>query len=65
MLAYAVVQQHMSWLTPCRVVVISNNYWIDETTPCLTYGMRGVIDLEIWVSGFSYTSSLRPRTLVA
>lgn len=45
------VKQHMAWFTPCRAIIISNNYWIDEATPCITYGMRGVIDLEIWVSG--------------
>ena len=47
----SVIASNLSWFKPCRAIVISNNYWIDEVTPCITYGMRGVIDLEIWVSG--------------
>jgi len=31
--------------------LISNNYWIDDQHPCLTYGMRGVIDFHLEVKG--------------
>jgi hypothetical protein len=30
---------------------ISDNYWLDTKTPCLTYGLRGVNYYEIKVSG--------------
>ncbi|CEP64725.1 glutamine amidotransferase subunit DUG2 LALA0_S13e01618g [Lachancea lanzarotensis] len=31
-------------------VLFSNSYWIDEKTPCLNYGLRGVINaqLRVW-----------------
>jgi len=47
----AVVEANLHWFRGCRGILICNNYWIDDATPCLTYGMRGVIDAEIWVSG--------------
>jgi acetylornithine deacetylase/succinyl-diaminopimelate desuccinylase-like protein len=31
--------------------VISDNYWISETKPCLTYGLRGLAYYEISVQG--------------
>eukprot|EP00911_Craspedida_sp_UC1_P001366 UC1_evm1s1030 len=33
------------------LVLISNTYWVDDTRPCLTYGMRGVIKLDVVVQG--------------
>lgn len=30
---------------------ISDNYWLDTKTPCLTYGLRGVNYYEVKVSG--------------
>jgi hypothetical protein len=29
------------------LIVVSNNYWITDTRPCLTYGMRGSINMEV------------------
>ncbi|KZS96118.1 glutathione degradosome [Sistotremastrum niveocremeum HHB9708] len=29
------------------VVFISNSYWIGETTPCITYGLRGVVQANV------------------
>ncbi|KAE8151818.1 hypothetical protein BDV25DRAFT_138529 [Aspergillus avenaceus] len=31
--------------------VISDNYWLGTTTPCLTYGLRGIVYFSITVSG--------------
>ncbi|CAO1633726.1 unnamed protein product [Sympodiomycopsis kandeliae] len=31
------------------VILLSNSYWIDDVTPCLTMGMRGVIQATITV----------------
>lgn len=33
------------------MVLVSNNYWIDDTRPCLTYGTRGVIHINVVISG--------------
>lgn len=30
---------------------ISDNYWLDTKTPCLTYGLRGINYYEIKISG--------------
>ncbi|KAH9260712.1 hypothetical protein BASA81_001179 [Batrachochytrium salamandrivorans] len=32
------------------LVVISNNTWITTDTPCLTYGMRGIVDIALKVT---------------
>nr|BAK07062.1 predicted protein [Hordeum vulgare subsp. vulgare] len=32
-------------------VCISDNYWLNTTTPCLTYGLRGIAYFKISVSG--------------
>ncbi|CDK24191.1 unnamed protein product [Kuraishia capsulata CBS 1993] len=31
-------------------VMLSNSYWLDDKTPCLNYGLRGVISVAIEVS---------------
>lgn len=30
---------------------ISDNYWLDTKTPCLTYGLRGINYYEVRISG--------------
>lgn len=32
-------------------VLLSNSYWLDDDTPCLNYGLRGVIKVTIEVQG--------------
>ncbi|VDP94624.1 unnamed protein product [Echinostoma caproni] len=32
-------------------VAISDNYWLGQNTPCLTYGLRGVIYFYVTVEG--------------
>eukprot|EP00750_Incisomonas_marina_P006935 INCI14741.8.p1 GENE.INCI14741.8~~INCI14741.8.p1 ORF type:complete len:548 (-),score=86.26 INCI14741.8:300-1817(-) len=46
-----VVADNRHWFRNPSAILISNNYWIDDHTPCLTYGMRGVIDLEVQIQG--------------
>ncbi|QRV92322.1 Gly-Xaa carboxypeptidase [Ceratobasidium sp. AG-Ba] len=31
-------------------VLVSNSYWIDDTTPCITYGLRGVVHSSIEIA---------------
>ena len=33
------------------LIFISNNYWLDDNVPCLTYGMRGCLEMEIKIEG--------------
>ena len=30
-------------------ILVSNSYWIEETRPCITYGLRGVVHVSIEV----------------
>jgi di- and tripeptidase len=46
---YAAVEQYRDYFGHVDVILISNSYWIDDETPCLTYGLRGVIHTEIEV----------------
>ncbi|CEM25860.1 unnamed protein product [Vitrella brassicaformis CCMP3155] len=43
--------QREGWFEGCEYLICSNSYWIDDHTPCLVYGMRGVIDYQIEVRG--------------
>lgn len=33
------------------LILISNSYWSGDNRPCLTYGMRGSLDVEVRMSG--------------
>jgi di- and tripeptidase len=35
---------------PVDWIFLSNSYWLDNNTPCLTYGLRGVIHATVEVS---------------
>eukprot|EP00055_Hartaetosiga_balthica_P015193 m.88183 g.88183 ORF g.88183 m.88183 type:complete len:1452 (-) comp8801_c1_seq2:61-4416(-) len=39
------------WGTAIDYIFISNNFWIDDETPCVTYAMRGHISLSVSVEG--------------
>eukprot|EP00922_Rhytidocystis_sp_ex-Travisia-forbesii_P053464 GHVS01079266.1.p1 GENE.GHVS01079266.1~~GHVS01079266.1.p1 ORF type:complete len:706 (-),score=136.47 GHVS01079266.1:165-1994(-) len=51
-----VVQKHKEWFLGASCVVCMNSYWIDDHRPCIVYGMRGVIDMQVEVSGGCATS---------
>lgn len=38
-------------LAASTTVLNCNNTWIGEETPCLTYGMRGIVKLRLEVDG--------------
>lgn len=40
-----------SWFYGVDCVCISDNYWLNTRTPCLTYGLRGIAYFKITVSG--------------
>lgn len=43
------VRQNLHWFHNNVLTVISNTQWVGENVPCLTYGMRGMISLDISV----------------
>ena len=53
------VKSNLHWFEGTQAIVISNTLWVGEKTPCLTYGMRGMIALSIEASLFSLASSQR------
>ena len=49
-----VIEDNIDLFNNTAAIVISNNYWIDDHRPCLTYGMRGVIDASVQVVGSAH-----------
>eukprot|EP00743_Colponemidia_sp_Colp-15_P009372 GILK01010247.1.p1 GENE.GILK01010247.1~~GILK01010247.1.p1 ORF type:complete len:528 (+),score=111.94 GILK01010247.1:51-1634(+) len=43
--------RHLEWLGSTDVILVSNNYWIGTRRPCLTYGLRGLINMSVEVTG--------------
>lgn len=43
------VRRYKSEIGPIDVVLLSNSYWLDEETPCLTVGLRGVVRATVSV----------------
>ncbi|KAF9778662.1 Zn-dependent exopeptidase [Thelephora terrestris] len=41
------VQKNKDLIGEIDAILISNSTWIDETTPCITYGLRGVVHCSI------------------
>lgn len=39
------------WFAGVDCVCISDNYWLNSRTPCLTYGLRGLAYFKVTVSG--------------
>jgi acetylornithine deacetylase/succinyl-diaminopimelate desuccinylase-like protein/predicted glutamine amidotransferase/WD40 repeat protein len=47
------INAHQHWFTNTTLILTSNSYWLGEERPCITYGMRGVVDIDVTVSGGS------------
>ncbi|GAN06837.1 conserved hypothetical protein [Mucor ambiguus] len=45
----ALTHQH-SLFQDIDLILLSNSYWLGEDTPCITYGLRGVVRADITVS---------------
>ncbi len=45
------IDTHQQWFQDTSLILTSNSYWLGEERPCITYGMRGVVDLQVTVSG--------------
>lgn len=44
---------HRHWFGNTAMILTSNSCWLGEERPCITYGMRGVVDITVSVSGGS------------
>lgn len=47
----AAILKHQQMIGNIDWVLLSNSYWLNDETPCLNYGLRGVIKAEVQVSG--------------
>lgn len=45
------INEHKSLIGPIDWVLLSNSYWLDDTTPCLNYGLRGIIKASVEIKG--------------
>lgn len=45
------LRAHKDQIGPIDVILLSNSYWLGEDTPCLTVGLRGVVQATIEVEG--------------
>lgn len=43
------INKHKSLIGEIDWVLLSNSYWLDDNTPCLNYGLRGVIKASVEV----------------
>ncbi|KAI0768916.1 Zn-dependent exopeptidase [Irpex lacteus] len=44
------VRRHKDLIGPIDAILVSNSTWIAEDTPCITYGLRGVVHCKVQVS---------------
>lgn len=45
----ALIHEHKELIGPIDWIMLSNSYWLGDNTPCLNYGLRGVIHASITV----------------
>ncbi|KIH95316.1 di- and tripeptidase [Sporothrix brasiliensis 5110] len=43
------VREHQALIGPIDYILLANSYWLDDETPCLTYGLRGVLHATVCV----------------
>lgn len=48
---FKAIEDNAEYFGKIDVVIISNSYWFDEETPCVTVGLRGVIHAKVTVDG--------------
>lgn len=46
-----IVAEAKGWFKEVDAVCISDNYWLGDTKPCLTYGLRGISYYKVTVKG--------------
>ncbi|KAI0785192.1 Zn-dependent exopeptidase [Abortiporus biennis] len=44
------VKKHKHLIGPIDAILVSNSTWISEDTPCITYGLRGVVHCKVEIS---------------
>ncbi|EMG47843.1 DUG2 Probable di- and tripeptidase DUG2 [Candida maltosa Xu316] len=44
-----VITEHKSLIGQIDWIMLSNSYWLDDLTPCLNYGLRGVINASVTI----------------
>lgn len=47
------VNSHLHWFESTSLILTSNSYWLGEEKPCITYSFRGLIELQVSVTGGS------------
>lgn len=45
------IKQNIDLIGDIDWILLSNSYWLDETTPCLNYGLRGVLSATVEITG--------------
>ena len=43
------IADNMDWFAGASLLLNNNNTWMGEERPCLTYGLRGCIEVDITV----------------
>ncbi|KAI0144365.1 hypothetical protein GGR57DRAFT_507586 [Xylariaceae sp. FL1272] len=43
------IRKHKERIGPIDYILLANSYWLDDETPCLTYGLRGVMHATVCV----------------
>ncbi|CAN8064824.1 unnamed protein product [Agarophyton chilense] len=45
------IKSHMHWFEGTSLILTSSSSWLGESKPCITYGLRGVIEVLVTMSG--------------